>query len=541
MRSVGEPGRRKMMVKLGAAALNALLTAILSSGISYAQKQGGILRINSNDNPANMSMLEAPAPSSEVPLMGVFNNLIVFDQHKPQVSLQSIVPDLATSWSWSEDGTELSFTLRQGVKWHDGQPFTAKDVKCTWELLMDKAPEKLRLNPRQSSYDNLAAVTANSDYTVTFQLKRPQPAFPMLLASGFAAVTPCHVSPAQMRQHPIGTGPFKFVEFKPNEHIKVARNLDYWKPGRPYLDGIEYTIIKDPATAVLAFTAGKFDMTFPYNLTVPLMSQIGSQVPQGICEMTTTGVNRHLLVNYHKPPFDNRDLREAMSLSIDRQAFIDTLSQGAGEIGGVLQPPPEGLWGMPADEVKQLAGYGPDVHQNRAEARAIKQKLGYRPDKPLKIKVLTRDLPVYRDPAVLLIDHLKHVYIDGELELVDTAQYFPKILRKDYAIALNLQTSGPDPDPILKVFYGCAASLNWDGYCNAKIDELIDRQSMEGDPEKRKQLLFDIERNLAEDIARPIIFYSKGGTCRQPYVKGLTIMINGIFYGWRMEDVCLDR
>ena len=115
------------MVKLGAAALSALL--ISSTGISYAQKQGGILRINSNDNPANMSMLEAPAPSSEVPLMGVFNNLIVFDQHKPQVSLQSIVPDLATSWSWSEDGTELSFTLRQGVKWHDGQPFTAKDVK----------------------------------------------------------------------------------------------------------------------------------------------------------------------------------------------------------------------------------------------------------------------------------------------------------------------------------------------------------------------------------------------------------------------------
>ena len=529
------------MLKFAEAALSALLIVSSSSGIAYAQKQGGILKIYSPDSPANMSMLEAPALGSEMPLMGVFNNLIVFDQHVPQVNLQSIIPDLATSWSWNEDGTELTFALRQGVKWHDGQPFTAQDVKCTWDLLTDKAPEKLRLNPRQSSYDNLAAVTANSDYTVTFQLKRPQPAFPMLLASGFAAVTPCHVSPAQMRQHPVGTGPFKFVEFKSNESVKVARNLDYWKPGRPYLDGIEYTIIKDPATAVLAFIAGRFDMTFPYNLTVPLMSQIESQVPQAICGMTTTGVNRHLLVNYHKPPFDNRDLRRAMSLSIDRQAFIDTLSQGAGEIGGVLQPPPEGLWGMPAHEAQQLAGYGPDVHQNRAEAREIMQKLDYRPDKPLKIKVSTRDLPVYRDPAVLLIDHLKHVYIDGELELVDTAQYFPKILRKDYTIALNLQTSGPDPDPILKVFYGCGASLNWDGYCNAKIDELIDRQSMEGDPEKRKQLLFDIERNLAEDIARPIIFYSKGGTCRQPYVKGLTIMINGIFYGWRMEDVWLDK
>jgi peptide/nickel transport system substrate-binding protein len=124
------------------------------------------------------------------------------------------------------------------------------------------------------------------------------------------------------------------------------------------------------------------------------------------------------------------------------------------------------------------------------------QKLGYNSNKPIKIKVSARDLPVYRDPAVLLIDQLKHGYIGGELELVDTAHYFPKILRKDYTIALNLQTGGPDPDPILKVFYGCGASLNWDGYCNAKIDELIDRQSMEGDPEKRKPLLFDIERIL---------------------------------------------
>ena len=219
------------MLKFVVAALSILLIVNSSSRISYAQKPGGILKIYSPDSPANMSMLEAPALGSEMPLMGVFNNLIVFDQHVPQVSLQSIIPDLATSWSWSEDGTELAFTLRQGVKWHDGQPFTAQDVKCTWDLLTDKAPEKLRLNPRQSSYDNLAAVTAERDYAVTFHLKRAQPAFPMLLASGFAALTPCHVSPAQMRQHPIGTGPFKFVEFKPNERITLTRNPDYWKKG----------------------------------------------------------------------------------------------------------------------------------------------------------------------------------------------------------------------------------------------------------------------------------------------------------------------
>ena len=206
------------------------------------------------DSPASMSMHEEATAAANRPMMGVFNNLVMYKQDVPQNSMQTIVPDLAVSWSWSEEGTDLTFPLRQGVKWHDGKPFTAQDVKCTWDQLTDKAPEKLRLNPRQSSYDNLAAVTAESDYAVTFHLKRAQPAFPMLLASGFAAVTPCHVSPAQMRQHPIGTGPFKFVDFKPNESITVTRNPDYWKPGRPYLDAIEYPMITNPATAVLTLS-----------------------------------------------------------------------------------------------------------------------------------------------------------------------------------------------------------------------------------------------------------------------------------------------
>jgi len=168
-------------------------------------------------------------------------------------------------------------------------------------------------------------------------------------------------------------------------------------------------------------------------------------------------------------------------------------------------------------------------------------KLGYGPDHRLNIKVTTREWSIYRDPAVLLIDQLKHVYIDGELELVDTAQYFPKIQRKDYTVALNVQTSGPDPDPIVKLFYGCGSNINWDGYCNPEMDKQIEQQSREADAERRKRLLWTIERKLAEDNVRPIIFYSRGGTCEQPWVKGLTVMVNSIFNGWRMEDVWLDK
>src|SRR6266567_3199057 len=390
-------------------------------------------------------VVEEATQASQGPTMGVFNNLVMFDQHVKQNSLASIVPDLATGWTWNEDGTAVTFPLRQGVKWHDGKPFTAADVVCTWDLLMEKASEKLRFNPRKSIYKNLDRVMANGDYEVTFHLKRPQPAFLNLIAGGFSAIYPCHVPPAQMRQHPIGTGPFKFVEFKPNEQIRVAKNPDYWKPGRPYLDGIQYTIIKNPATAVLAFVSGSVDMTFPFTLTMPLLKDVKSQAPQAICEATPQGgVNRHLLVNRDTAPFDNPDLRRAMALTLDRKAFIDIISEGQGDIGGVLQPPPEGLWGMPAEMLKELPGYDPDIQKNRAQARQIMEKLGYGPDKRLPIKVLTRDLPRYRDPAVLLIDQLKEAYFDGELEVIDTTRYFPKVMRKEFTISLNLQTSAPE-------------------------------------------------------------------------------------------------
>src|SRR5207237_6263182 len=129
-----------------------------------APQRGAILRLASPASPANMSLHETSTIVAEMPIMGVFNNLIVFDQHKPQVSLDTIVSDLATSWSWNEDDTALTFQLRQDVKWHDGKPFTAADVKCTWDLLLDKVPDKLRLNPRKTAYENLTDITTNGHY-----------------------------------------------------------------------------------------------------------------------------------------------------------------------------------------------------------------------------------------------------------------------------------------------------------------------------------------------------------------------------------------
>src|SRR3954470_8006270 len=167
------------------AASAAMVAVMLGTGAALAQKQGGVLRMPLITSPASMSIHEESTIAALGPMMGVFNNLIMFDQHVKQNSLDSIVPDLAESWSYSEDGKSLTFKLRKGVKWHDGKPFTAADVKCTWELLIGGGSEKLRVNPRKTWYLNLEKISTNGDFEATFHLKRPQPALLSLLAAGW--------------------------------------------------------------------------------------------------------------------------------------------------------------------------------------------------------------------------------------------------------------------------------------------------------------------------------------------------------------------
>ena len=257
-----------------------------------------------------MSIHEEGTISVVLPMMGVFNNLVMFDQDKKLNSLDGIVPDLAEKWTWSEDRRTLTFVLRQGVKWHDGKPFSADDVKCTFDLLQGNARENFKVNFRKGWYANIESVTPNGSGEVVSKLKSPQPALLGLLASGFTPIYPCHVSPTDMRRAPVGTGPFRFVEYKANQSIKVTRNPNYWKPGRPYLDGVEYTIIPNRSTGVLAFVSRKFDMTFPWEVTVPLINDIKAQRPDAICEVAPMNVAANVLMNPN-PPFDDIEVRRA--------------------------------------------------------------------------------------------------------------------------------------------------------------------------------------------------------------------------------------
>jgi len=528
------------MARTIAPVLGGIALALALLGPASAQKSGGILRIHEREGLPSLSIHEEGTITVVLPMMGVFNNLVIYDPKVPQNSLKSIIPDLATSWSWSDDGKDLTFKLRRGVTWHDGKLFTAADVKCTWDLLTGRAKEKFRLNFRSGWYFNLNEVTTEGDDQATFHLKRPQPAFLALLASGFTPVYPCHVSPALMRRHPVGTGPFRFVDYKTNQSLKLERNPNYWKPGRPYLDGIEYTVIADRSTAILAFVADKVDMLFPYEVTIPLLKDVKSQVPDAICEIGAENVAPNVLMN-PVPPFDKPEMRRAVALTLDRKAFIDILGEGQGDMGGAMLPPPEGLWGLPKEILATLPGFGPDVAKSREEARALMRGLGYGPDKHLSVKVSARNLAIYRDPAAILIDQLKQIWVDGEMEAVETAQWVPKLVRRDYQVAVSLVGNGVDePDQQFYESYVCG-SRTYMGYCNHELDALIDQQSIEPDQDKRKKLVWEIDRRLQQDVVRPMLYFRRNATCWRPVVKGMTLMANSIYNGWRMEDVWLDR
>ena len=514
----------------------------LLGSAAFAQKQGGVLRVTHRDNPPSASIHEEATISTVMPFSGVFNNLVVFDHASKQDRMDRLQPELATEWAWSADGRVLTFKLRDDVKWHDGKPFTSADVKCTWDMILGKGDTTFRKNPRKSWYFNLRDVTVNGPGEVAFHLADPQPSLLAMLAGGMSPVYPCHVPAAQMRTHPIGTGPFMFGELKQNESMRIVRNPNYWKKGLPYLDAVEFTIIPNRSTSQLAFTSGKMDLTFSTEVTPVLMKDVLASDPNAECELLPTNTQANLMVNRDKPPFDDVKIRSAMVLAFDREAFTKILSQGVDKIGGSMLPPPEGLWGMSPEFLATVPGYSPDVEKSREAGRKIMRELGYGPDKPLKIKVSTRNIPSYRDPAVLLIDHLKNVYIDGELEVLDTSVWYARLLRKDYTVALNVQGVGiDDPDVMFFETFSRGSERNYTNYCNRDLEAMFHQQSQMTDWDKRRALVWEIDKRLQEDGARPVISHGWAATCWHKSVKNISLANNAIYNRWRFEDVWLDR
>ena len=202
------------------------------------------------------------------------------------------------------------------------------------------------------------------------------------------------------------------------------------------------------------------------------------------------------------------------------------------------------FWRMTPTDVYALDDdeYAAFVDYMREEARAIMSKAGYGPDKRLPLKIATRGISLYKDPAVILASQLKDIWIDAEVDIIETSQWFPRVARKNYSVGLNTTGNGvDDPDQNYFENFSCKSERNYTGYCNPEIEKLMEQQSSMTDVTARKKLVWEIDKKLLEDNARPVVMWNKAAICMQPYVKGYVANVNSVYNGFRYEDVWLDK
>ncbi|MFI5400659.1 MAG: ABC transporter substrate-binding protein, partial [SAR324 cluster bacterium] len=451
-----------------------------------------------------------------------------------------LTPELAESWSWSDGGKQLTFKLRRGVAWHDGRPFTAADVKFTFDLVREALPDKkLRLSPRKLWFDQVASVTTSGDYEVAFRLRRPQPSLLSMLASGYAPIYPAHIEPALQRTQPVGTGPFQFKSYLPDERLDLVRNPNYFVKGRPYLGGISHLLVRDRQARYSALIAGQVDMLSPGDGSPTLRDQVQSQRPQLVVRVLAQGAFYNIILNTRKPPFDNAALRSAVNYALDRNGFLKT-QRGGAVASGALVPPPYSPWGLPRETLAKLPGYG-DPASDKAVARKLLADAGYPPAAPLKVVVSTRSLAMFQDMASWVVGELKSVGIEAILEVVETGIWYPRLARRDFQMAANVSGAAPDdPDGTFFEHYACGSLRNYSGYCNQDREAEMVRASEEQNPARRLEMMRELDRTFQLDGSRAILGHSLDYQVFWPHVRGFVPHNNVYNYG-RLQDVWLER
>src|SRR5262249_30825743 len=470
--------RMRISISLAVVSL-VLVIALGTPAISQTPKSGGTLNITQREDlPQGFAIHETSTISSAWPVMPCLSNLVLFDPLKKTESMDTIIGELAEKWSWQDNYRNLVFFLRKGVKWHDGQPFTSKDVKYTFDMLREApdAPAKLRTNPRKDWYSNVQNVEAPDPNTVIFHLKRPQPSLLMMLASGYTPVYAAHVPPASYRTGCVGTGPFKLKEWRKGEFVEYVKNADYFVKGRPYLDGLRYVIIAERGTATAALQAGRVDAAFPGETPKPIADQLKQAAPRLLVTAVGQSVVDHLTHNTRKPPFDDAKLRQAVSRTVDRRALITAVYQGGAVIGTSMAPAPYGIWGLAESDMRALAGYG-QADDEKTKARALLAEAGFRSGQPLKLEMLTRALPAFADLSSFVVSELRRAGIEVSVRQLETSQWHPLQARGEFQIGTDRNGIEPDdPDANFYEYFACGSPRNYSGYCDERIARLIEQQ-----------------------------------------------------------------
>jgi len=474
-----------------------LLVGLSASGAAAQEKPryGGILNWYDYADPGRLDIHAESPLSVQQALAGIYSGLLHYDPDDPT----KIIGDLAESRTVSPDSKTYTFHLRKGVKWHDGQPFSAADVKATFDRVLNPNFQSPRCGSMLKPM--VASVEVVDAHTVQFQLKFPAAPFISAVASAWCRVAAKHIlekyGDLTKPEAQIGTGPFKFKRYERGSVIEWEKNKDYFIPGLPYLDGVKQFILTGVPTQLAAAKAGRimlWDTWPPMKKTQAdeLRNARGDEV-----RIYQASINTIFLIYMHtqKPPFNNPDMRRAVNLAIDRQELVAKTLEGAGLPCAMLDPRLVGDFALPLVEVNKLPGCRQPKDQDIAEAKRLVEK--HYPN-GVDIEAAVRSVGGYIDRAQLVLAQLRKIGIRGTLKTYESAAGFSVYGKGDFTFISTQDRAmvTADPGDVFALVYATGAGSNWGKWSDPKVDELTERGLKEPNVEKRKQIYHELQRYL---------------------------------------------
>jgi peptide/nickel transport system substrate-binding protein len=412
-------------------------------------------------------------------------------------------PSIAESWTASADGKTYTFKIRRGVKFHDGAELTSKDVKATYDKIVFPAPGVG--SSRKGQYADVASIDAPDASTVVFRLKEPSGSFISSLLSPYNFIYKAEIlakDPHWYEKNIMGTGPFTFVEHVKGSHVVGKKNPNYWDKGKPYLDSFRAVFMRDSAAQVAAIRGERAHAQFRGFSPAErdsIVSTLGNKVT---VQEAPWDCILLVAINHEKKPFDDKRVRRALSLALDRHTGSKALSKIAivKEVAGVQVPGTP--FATPPEELNKLAGYWTDVEKSRAEARKLLKEAGV-PD-GFQFTFLNRGIPMPYEPlGVWMIDQWRRVGLNVTQQVIEPAAYYGPLRKGDFQVAMDFQCGyivEPDLD-MYKFLSTDRNHANYGRYTDRVLDELYDKQSRATDPEKRKAIVRQFEKRLLEEEA----------------------------------------
>ncbi len=414
------------------------------------------------------------------------------------------VGDLAQSWTISKDGTVYTFKLHTGVKFHDGSTMTSKDVKASYDKIIHPPAGVKSL--RASAYESVKSVEAPDPQTVRFTLKWPESSFLLNLASPWNWIYKAETlqkDPHWYEKNINGTGPFKFVEHVRGSHWVGKKNPEYWDKGKPYLDGYRAIFISNSAAQVAAIRGERAMIQFR-GFSPPERDSLVQALGQKITVQESPWDCLNFVSMHHdKKPFNDKRVRRAMSLALDRYAGSQALSRITivKDVGGILVPGTP--YATPAAELEKLAGYGHDINANRAEAKRLLKEAGVPDGYAFTFK--NRGIPhPYEPVGIWLIDQWRQIGLNVKQEVVEASAYHNMLKRGDFEVAMDFQCGFiVEPDLDLARFVS-TSDANYGKHKDTVIDDLYVRQARATDVEERKKVIRQLEKRLLDEEAHVI-------------------------------------